>query len=92
MQHFLHINFWFKWQKWRIKLFFKDGTSTSFRPKNGLSFVFKTVTIESLRTITKYWKAIEFYSETYENVIMGDFNGDIFYPNLATFCTFYKVE
>ena len=34
-------------------------------------------------------KAIEFYSKTYENIIiMGDFKAEISEPNLASFCTF----
>ena len=34
-------------------------------------------------------KAIEFYSKTYENIIMSDFNAK---PNLASFCTFYNFK
>ena len=34
-------------------------------------------------------KAIEFYSKTYGNIIMSDFNAK---PNLASFCTFYNFK
>ena len=38
-------------------------------------------------------KAIEFYSITYENIIiMSDFNAEISEPNLASFCTFYNFK
>ena len=38
-------------------------------------------------------KAIEFYSKTYENIIiMGDFNAEISESNLASFCTFYNFK
>ena len=38
-------------------------------------------------------KATEFYSITYENIIiMSDFNAEISEPNLASFCTFYNFK
>ena len=37
-------------------------------------------------------KAIEFYSKTNENIIMGDLKSEISEPNLASFCTFYDFK
>ena len=38
-------------------------------------------------------KPIEFYSETYENIIiMGDFNADISETNLTSFSTIYNSK
>ena len=43
--------------------------------------------------LKEFGKAIEFYSKTYENIIiMGDLNAEIFVPNLASFCTFYNFN
>ena len=38
-------------------------------------------------------KAIEFYSKTYENIIITcDFNAEISESNLASFCSFYYFK
>ena len=42
--------------------------------------------------LNKFGKSIEFYSKTYENIIMGHFNAEISEPKLASVCTFNNFK
>lgn len=42
--------------------------------------------------LNKLGKAIQFYLKTYENLIMGHFNAEIFKPKLVSACTFYNFK
>ena len=42
--------------------------------------------------LNKLGEAIQFYSKTYENIIMGHFNAAVSEPKLASACTFYNFK